>query len=78
MTSEKDKIWKDYLNMGFADRIVTIGYFSLIDSTKVELTVHNRNASWFPVDEIPDLEMAFDHKQIFYKALEALRKKVKG
>ena len=78
VTSEKDKIWKDYLNMGFADRIVTIGYFSLIDSTKVELTVHNRNASWFPVDEIPDLEMAFDHKQIFYKALEALRKKVKA
>ncbi len=73
----KDKIWLDYMNKGFADRIITVGYFSLIDSTKVELTVHNRNASWFPIDEIPGMELAFDHKHIFDKALEALRNKVK-
>jgi hypothetical protein len=78
VAGEKDKIWLDYMNKGFADRIVTVGYFSLIDSTKVELTVHNRNANWFPIDEIADMELAFDHKHIFYKALEALRNKVKA
>lgn len=74
---EKDQIWLKHLNQGFAERIITVGYFSLIDNTKVTLTSKDKKIRWFPIDAIPDMEMAFDHKQIFYKALEALQNKVK-
>jgi hypothetical protein len=74
----KDQLWLKHMNMGFAERIITVGYFSLIDSTKVTLSSKERKVQWFPIDAIPSLEMAFDHKRIFDKALEALRNKVKA
>src|SRR6266542_5098280 len=77
VASEKDQLWLKHINMGFAERIVTVGYFSLIDNTKVTVTSKDRKIQWFPIDSIPNLDMAFDHKRIFYKALEALRNKVK-
>jgi hypothetical protein len=77
VSSPKDKMWLDYINKGFADRVVTVGYLALIDNTKVTLTLKDRNVSWFPVSMIGDMEMAFDHKFLFYKALEALQRKVK-
>jgi ribosome biogenesis protein Nip4 len=75
--SEKDQLWLKHINQGFAERIVTVGYFSLIDNTKVSLSLKDRKIQWFPIDVVPEMEMAFDHKQIFYKALEALRNKIK-
>jgi 8-oxo-dGTP diphosphatase len=75
--SEKDQLWLKHINMGFADRIVTVGYYSLIDSRNVTLRQSDRNIQWYPVDDIPQKEMAFDHKQILYKALDALRTKIK-
>jgi hypothetical protein len=77
VSSPKDKMWLDYINKGFADRVVTVGYLALIDNTKVTLTLKDRNVSWFPVSMIGDMEMAFDHKFLFYNALEALQRKVK-
>mgnify|MGYP000853060827 FL=1 len=77
VSSPKDKKWLDYINQGFADRIVTVGYLALIDNTKVTLTLKDRDVSWFPVSMIADMEMAFDHKYLFYEALEALQRKVK-
>jgi 8-oxo-dGTP diphosphatase len=75
--SEKDQLWLKHINQGFAERIVTVGYFSLIDNTKVTLSLKDRKIQWFPIDAVAEMEMAFDHKQIFYKALEALRNKIK-
>lgn len=77
VAGEKDKLWLKHINMGFAERIVTVGYYSLIDSRNATLQPNNRNIQWYPVDNIPSVEMAFDHKQILYKALEALRAKVR-
>jgi hypothetical protein len=77
VSSEKDQTWLRFINQGFADRIVTTGYFSLIDSTKVTFTHKTREVHWVPIDDIAYIDMAFDHKQILYKALEALRTKVK-
>jgi ADP-ribose pyrophosphatase YjhB (NUDIX family) len=70
--SPKDRYWIRHVNLGFAERIITVGYFSLIDSTKVKLSETGKHARWFPVDEITDMELAFDHKQIYEMALEAL------
>jgi|MudIll2142460700_1097286.scaffolds.fasta_scaffold69383_2 hypothetical protein len=77
VSSEKDTLWLNYINKGFADRIVTVGYLALIDNTKVTLRLKDRNVEWFPVTKVRDMEMAFDHKYLFYTALEALQKKVK-
>jgi 8-oxo-dGTP diphosphatase len=77
VASTRDILWLKHLNQGFAERIFTVGYFSLIDSTKAKLSVKDKNIQWFPVEVIAEMELAFDHKQIYFKALEALRSKVK-
>jgi 8-oxo-dGTP diphosphatase len=77
VASDKDQMWLKHINKGFADRIITVGYYSLIDNTKVTLSLKDRKVQWFPVDGINEMEMAFDHKQILCKALDALRNKIK-
>jgi len=77
VASTKDQLWLRSINKGFSDRIVTIGYLALIDNTKVTLKLKDRNVQWFPVNEVGNMDLAFDHKKIFYKALESLQKKVK-
>src|SRR5512133_2890385 len=77
VAGEKERLWFRHINKGFADRIVTVGYLALIDNTKVTLHLKDKNVQWFPVNQIKRMELAFDHKNIFYKALEALQKKVK-
>lgn len=74
-SSPKDVTWFKHRNEGFSDRIITIGYFSLIDNTSAELSLKERNVKWFPITELP--EFAFDHAEILKKALEKLREKVR-
>ncbi len=75
--SDKDQLWIKHVNQGFSDRVLTVAYMSLIDSTKAKLLVKDKKVQWFPVDLISNMELGFDHKQIYYKALETLRNKVK-
>jgi len=77
VSSEKDQLWLNHLNQGFSDRILTVGYFALIDSTKVTLSHNDRQIQWFPIGDVQNLDLAFDHKQIFNKALEVLRNKIR-
>jgi len=77
VAGEKEEIWFRHINKGFAERIITVGYLALIDNTKVTLHLKDKKVQWFPVNEINGMEMAFDHKHIFYKALETLQNKVK-
>lgn len=52
---------------------VTVAFFALIDSTQCKLTAtaDAEAAQWWPAYEIPPL--AFDHNEIYKKALAALR-----
>ncbi len=77
VSSKKDTMWLNYINKGFADRIVTVGYLALIDNTKVTLRLKDRNVAWHPIAEVRNMELAFDHKNLFYAALDALQRKVK-
>ncbi len=54
-------------------RVITVAFFALISSEKVNLvaTEDAESACWYPAYELPDL--AFDHNEIYVKALEALR-----
>jgi len=74
--SAKDRLWLQNQHEGFSERIVTVGYFSLIDNTTVTLSLKERNVKWFPINDLP--ELGFDHKEILEKALERLRIKLRS
>lgn len=73
----KDQLWLKLIDQGFADRVLTVGYFALIDSTQVKLFSNEFKIQWFPVDEVVKMDLAFDHNEILQKALETLRSKVR-
>lgn len=54
-------------------RVITVAFFALIPSDKIELiaTEDAAQAQWFSAYKLPKL--AFDHDEIYEKALEALR-----
>lgn len=60
------------------DRIITIAFYDLVkkegDFKKNKGGSDAQEARWFPVNEIP--ELAFDHKEIFEKALKELQRSV--
>lgn len=60
-------------NSWLLERFVTIGYYALIDFTKVNAksTLKNDNCTWFSVNELPELML--DHADIFNNALKYLR-----
>lgn len=76
ISSQKDKLWLNHLEEKFSERIVTVGYFSLIDNTTVTLSLKERNVKWFPINNLP--ELGFDHKEILERALERLRAKLRS
>lgn len=73
----KDQLWLSLIDQGFADRIITVGYFALINSAQVNLNTDQYKIRWFPVDEAIRMELAYDHNEILQKALESLRNKVR-
>lgn len=54
-------------------RIITVAFFALIaaDQTELVATEDAERAAWFPINKLPAL--AFDHTEIYAKALESLR-----
>jgi len=76
LSKEKDQLWIRHLGLNIPDHVITVGYYSLIDCTSVDIADHQaRNVKWFPVNKLP--ELAFDHAEILQKALEHLRLKLK-
>ena len=76
LDNPKDQIWLNNQTEGFSKRIVTVGYYALIDNTSVTLTLKERNVQWFPINDLP--EIGFDHKDILDRALERLRAKLRS
>jgi len=56
--------------------VITVGFFALIASDKIKLiaTEDAAQAQWFPAYKLPRL--AFDHDEIYAKALQALREAI--
>src|SRR5512138_3400483 len=75
LSGKKDQLWIHSLGLDIADHVITVGYFSLVDSTSFNYSRHGeRNVRWFPVNRLP--ELGFDHKVILKKALERLQLKL--
>ena len=71
---KKDIIWRENFPHKIAEHVISVGYYSLVDSTAICPDEAHKNVHWFPIDNLP--ELGFDHKEIIEKALEQLRIKV--
>lgn len=60
-------------NHWLLQRFISVGYYALVDFSKVVTTVglFDESCEWYDLQELPHL--AFDHETIIYKALESLR-----
>lgn len=75
LASEKEQLWLKHTLLNISNHVISIGYFSLVDSTKTSPDKEHPGVRWVPIDELP--ELGFDHAEIFAKALEHLRLKVR-
>lgn len=74
LKSRNDQMWIKSLGLDIPDHVISIGYYSLIDSTSFNISRHKeRNVRWFPVNNLPKL--GFDHASILKKALDRLQLK---
>ncbi|MCX6234360.1 MAG: NUDIX domain-containing protein [Bacteroidetes bacterium] len=74
MLKERDQLWTKKAYPMVSDHVISIGYYSLVDSSKVNPDTQHQETQWFPVDELP--ELGFDHEKIIQKALSCLRIKL--
>ncbi len=74
LNRQKDQLWLKSIGYNPNNRVITVGYFSLLNKNEIALVKKERNVNWYPVNEITDL--AYDHKTILDKALETLRLKL--
>lgn len=73
VNEEKDHAWLEF-NRALPDaRVITVGYYSLIKASGMKTYAGSFAARvvWRDVEDIPDL--AFDHNDIFERALHQLR-----
>jgi len=75
LKKSNDQLWLKRTGRNPDDRIITIGFYSLVATDKVKLVWKGRNVKWVPVSEVG--ELAFDHNSILSEALKALREQVK-
>lgn len=73
LSREGDRQWLRSLRSQPEERVVTIGYYTLVKMTdhKPVASSFARETQWVPLREVGDL--AFDHNKILDKALESLR-----
>jgi 8-oxo-dGTP diphosphatase len=66
-----DDVFRDPRN-----RVISIAYFALVDSSKLQVKADSdaESAQWFKIDEVPAL--AFDHTIILAKAIARLKAKL--
>lgn len=57
------------------ERIVSVAYFGLVNTTELKASTDAKDARWFSVKKLPQ-DLAFDHEQIIEKALIRLRGKI--
>lgn len=74
ITKPKDMLWVKNVYPNISSHVITVGYYSLVNSAKIHPDKQHKDTMWFPVYELPDL--GFDHRQIIDKALSCLRVKL--
>ena len=82
LTSLQDIYLEQFFTFGGLDRhpagrVITVGYYSLVNSHNYEPIASSwaKRTEWIDIDQIPQL--AFDHTEIFEKAWNTLKHKVR-
>ncbi len=82
LTGLKNIYMKQFFAFGNVDRhplgrVVTIGYFSLVNSLSHNPIASSwaKSAKWFNINDLP--ELAFDHYNILVKGIETLKNEVR-
>jgi 8-oxo-dGTP diphosphatase len=60
------------------ERIISISYYALINPSKQNLNtnIHAKEVVWFPISQIEQLNIGFDHKEIIKYAHSRLKNKI--
>jgi hypothetical protein len=74
LKDQKDQQWLSSIGHNPENRVITIGYYSLLNCQEVNIHTGDRKVLWVPVDKVGKL--AFDHNHILSKAIEDLRLRV--
>ena len=76
ITKQKDQDWLKKIRAHPEARVITVAYTSLVKKSSLKVTPSSfaRKALWIKVKEVPQL--AFDHNDIFKKALDFLKVKI--
>lgn len=76
ITKQKDQDWLKKIRAHPEARVITVAYTSLVKKSNLKVTPSSfaRKALWVKVKEVPQL--AFDHNDIFKKALDFLKVKI--
>ena len=76
ITKQKDQDWLKKIRAHPEARVITVAYTSLVKKSNLKVSPSSfaRKALWVKVKEVPQL--AFDHNEIFTKALDFLKQKI--
>jgi len=73
-SNPRDILWLENTMQLKIGRIVTVAYVALIKiDRKIQVKSDNTQASWYNLNEVPDINLAFDHAEIIKKGLEHIR-----
>lgn len=75
LLKEKDQLWIKTKFPMVLNHVITVAYYSLVDSAKIKPDHQHQDTKWFPVNELPAL--GFDHEKIIMMALEYLRDEIR-
>ncbi len=75
LLKEKDQLWLKTKFPMVRNHVITVAYYSLVDSSKVKPYQQYQNTKWFPVKMLP--ELGFDHEKIIRVALEYLQEEIR-
>lgn len=69
---------KDYFHGKISRRVVSIGYFALVEFDQVQATAdwYTDEFRWWEIAEVPKL--LFDHNEMVVRALQALRRQIRN
>jgi 8-oxo-dGTP diphosphatase len=75
VTNPRDILWRSYKYPEVNDHVISVGYYSLVDSSRVMPDEDHPETRWFPVKKLP--ELAYDHKKIIEMALTYLQDEIR-
>jgi 8-oxo-dGTP diphosphatase len=77
LTNPKDQLWLKEVRQNPDERVITVGYYSLVNMNNYipQPSSFAKSASWVPLEEIT--ELAFDHLTILHAAFAKLQEKIR-